>query len=564
MPKSRCPSCGRYVGPHEGCPYCGAHLTGRTPIRAVKIAAILLATVGFAALWFAATRAEVPLIQIGQAGATMNMAYVRLEGRCTRAPTYDPESDYLSFWLADETGEMRVSAYRAETRQLIAEDRVPAMGDWVEVAGTLRVREDFLALTLNVPEQLGITRAEPVGRAIGSIGPEDEYLRVRVQGEVRQVYAPYEGLTLITVRDETGSIPVAVSEDLVALSGSPPTLHKGQPVEVVATVSLYGDTPQLVPASVADVVGLDQALRVGATRFIGELTTADAGQLVVVRGTVIEVNPFSAGIKLTLDDGTGAVVVLLWESVYDDLPDPATLDVGAEVQVQGEVSEYRGELELLPELAEDVQVLVAAAPPAETTIGTLTAADAGRVVTLRGTLGPPAPFSAGVKFALDDGTGQIILLLWSNVYEEATPGLEAGAQVEVTGEVSEYRGELEIIPRNAAEIALLEEPLEEPAPEPTPETETRATGDVSLADVGSTLLLEGTLGEPEAFSAGVKFTLDDGSGTIILLLWQNVYDGIPDAGQLVAGARVEVVGRIEEYRGELEIILEADGVRVGD
>ncbi|MEE9616748.1 MAG: OB-fold nucleic acid binding domain-containing protein, partial [Anaerolineae bacterium] len=69
-------------------------------------------------------------------------------------------------------------------------------------------------------------------------------------------------------------------------------------------------------------------------------------------------------------------------------------------------------------------------------------------------------------------------------------------------------------------------------------------------------------GEPEVFSAGVKFPLEDDTGTIILLLWQNVYETIPDADQLVTGARVEVMGRIEEYRGELEIIPEADGVRV--
>ncbi|MFQ6100013.1 MAG: hypothetical protein ACE5OS_02105 [Anaerolineae bacterium] len=451
MPKSHCPSCGRYVGPYGdgACPYCGAHLTGRTPIRIVKIAAILLATVGLVTLWFAAIRAEVPLIQIGQAGATINMAYVRLEGRCTRAPTYDPESDYLSFWIADETGEIRVSSYRAETRQIIEGSRVPALGDEVEVAGTLRVREDFLALTVNVPEQLTVTRAEPVDRTIGSIGPEDEYLRVRVQGEVRQVYAPYEGLTLINVRDETGSIPVAVSDDLIALSGSSPALHKGQPVEITATVSLYGDTPQLVPASVADIVELGQPLRVGVERFIGELTTADTGQLVLVRGTVTEMASFSAGVKLTLDDTTGAVVVLLWESVYDELPNTAALGVGAEVQVQGELSQYRGELEVLPELAEDVQVLIAAAPPAETTVSALTTGDVGRVVTLHGTLGPPDPFSSGVKFTLDDTTGTIVLLLWQNVYDSVpnTDQLAAGTQVTVVGRIDEYRGELEIIPQ---------------------------------------------------------------------------------------------------------------------
>jgi len=573
---SHCPSCGRYVGPHAACPYCGAHLTGRTSIRVVKIAAVLLATVGIAALWLAATRAQVPLIQIGQAGATMNMAYVRLEGHCTQAPTYDPASDYLSFWIEDDTGEMRVSAYRAETRQIIAEGRVPALGDLVEVAGTLRVREDFLALTLNVPEQLKITRAEPVEREIGSIAPEDQFLRVRVRGQVREVYEPYDGLTLITVRDESGAIPVAVSADLVALSGLTPTLSAGQPVEVVATVSLYGDTPQLVPASTADIVAPVQPVAAAVEKWIGELTTSDVGRLVIVRGGVVQVESFSTGVKLTLDDGTGEVVALLWQSLYDGLPGGAAadcanpLDVGAEIQVQGEVSQYRGELELIPELAEDVQLLVAAPPPAETNIGALTLADVGRVVTLRGTLGLPDPFSAGVKFLLDDGAGQLTLLLWSNVFESAPAGLEAGAQVVVTGEIAEYRGELELVPRNGGEIEVsgaggaIPTPASAPTPTPTPEAKVEAQpiGDVTAADVGQTLTLEGALGPPETFSAGVKFSLDDGTGTIILLLWQNVYDAIPDAGRLVEGATVRVTGEIEEYRGDLEIIPEADRVMI--
>ncbi len=570
---SHCPNCGRYVGPYETCPYCGARLTGRTSIRGVKIVAVALATVGLAILWFAATHAEVPRVMIGQAGATMNMAYVRVEGHCTCAPTYDPESETLSFWIEDDTGEIRVSAYRAETRQIIEQDHIPALGDLVEVAGTLRVREDFLSLTINVPEQLKTTRAEPVDHDIGTIVPEDRYLRVRVRGQVRQVYEPYEGLTLITIRDETGSIPIVVSEDLIALSDASSTvrlsahgeaLTTGQSVEVVAAVSLYGDTPQLVPASLADIVPLGQKVPIAVEKQIGELTTADAGQLAVVRGTVTEVNPFSSGVKVMLDDGTGAAIVLLWQSVYDGLPNPAALDVGAEVQVQGEVSQYRGQLEVIPELAEDVQVLTTAAPPAETTIAALTTGDAGRVVTLRGTLGPPDPFSAGVKFTLDDGTGQITLLLWSDVAESAPEGLGAGTQVVVTGQVEEYQGELELIPRNAGEIRVTGVGAVPTEDEVKVEDggEARAIGDVTSADVGATLLLAGTLGEPQTFSKGVKFPLDDGTGTIILLLWQNVYDAIHDADRLVAGARVEAAGRIDEYRGDLEIIPEADGVRV--
>lgn len=354
---AHCPSCGRYTGPHEACPYCGARLTGRLPIRIVKITAILLATVGLAILWLAATHAEVPQIAIGQAGATMNMAYVRIKGRCTRSPSYDPESDYLSFWLEDDTGEIRVSAYRAETRQLIEQGHVPALGDLVEVAGTLRVREDFLSLTINVPEQMIVSRAAPVERAIGSIAPEDLYQRVRVSGSVHEVYEPYDGLTLITIGDETGAIPIAVGEDLIALSGVTPTLKMGQAVAVTATVSLYGDTPQLAPASTADLVALDQG-QLTATespRLIGSITSDDVGKTVTLMGTLSEPETFSAGVKFSLSDDSGAITLLLWQNVYDALPDADKLASGVQVEVTGEIEEYQGELEIIPE-ADDIRV----------------------------------------------------------------------------------------------------------------------------------------------------------------------------------------------------------------
>lgn len=454
---SHCPSCGRFVGPYEACPYCGARLSGRTPIRAIKIAAILLATVGLVALWFAATRAQLPVVQIGQAGATMNMAYVRLEGHCTQTPSYDPESDYLSFWLADDTGEILVSAYRAETRKIIDQDRVPALGDLVEVAGTLRVREDFLALTINVPEQLHITRPDPAPRDIGTLSADDQYARVRVQGQVREIYQPYEGLTLITVRDETGSIPIAVSEDLIALSGVSPTLSTGQLVEVVATVSLYGDTPQLVPASVADIVPLEQETPAAPPRRIGELSAADVGRTVAISGTVTEVDPFSEGVKYTLDDGSGTIVVLLWQSVVDALPYPDALGLGADIEVQGPVSEYQGQLEVIPELARDVRVIVAAPPPAERTIGSLTSADVGREVILRGTLGEMESLGSAVRFPLSDEGGTITLFMWNDVYEAMPQAdhLAAGTEVQVQGQIQEYEGQLEIVPQ-ADGISILE------------------------------------------------------------------------------------------------------------
>jgi hypothetical protein len=52
------------------------------------------------------------------------------------------------------------------------------------------VSQYFLSLTINVPDQLKIARAEPVDRQIGTIVPEDQYVRVRVRGQIRDVYQP--------------------------------------------------------------------------------------------------------------------------------------------------------------------------------------------------------------------------------------------------------------------------------------------------------------------------------------------------------------------------------------
>jgi hypothetical protein len=184
-------------------------------------------------------------------------------------------------------------------------------------------------------------------------------------------------------------------------------------------------------------------------------------------------------------------------------------------------------------------------------------------VTLCGVLSPPHPFSAGVKFTLDDGTGQIVLLMWQDIYENVPEGLGTGAHVIATGQVAEYQGELELTNLNAGKIQVTSpgEPVI-PTPSPSSEAERRAINDITPADIGQVLTLMGTLGEPETFSKGIKFPLDDTSGNITLLLWQNVYDAIPDADRLIAGARVEVEGHIDEYQGHLEIIPEADGVEI--
>ena len=598
---SHCPSCGRYVGPYESCPHCGARLSGRIPIRVVKLFAVTVATVGLVVLWFVATRAQVPLIQVGQAGAMMNMAYVRLAGRCTSAPTYDSESEYLSFVIEDVTGEIRVFSYRAETRQIIAQGRLPAVGDLIEVAGTLRVRDDSAALVIESPGQLKTTRADPADRDIATIGSGDVYLRVRVRGQVRDIQEPYLGLTLLTIRDRTGAIPVAVTDDLVALSGNPIDVRKGQAVEVLAAVSLYRGRPQLVPASVTDIVPLSQPISIAIERSTGELMAADVGRLVTVRGNVARVDALSSGARVTVDDGSGAVAVILWQSVQGEPVGASSLEMGAEVQVTGEVALYQGELELVPALPQDVRVLAAAPPspdptaPARPTptlthqpspspsraaeatptttsqeapaprdtstpersptpgvalmvMGAITPGHVGEYVTVEGTVVNAASFPNGFRFTLDDGTGQIALVMWHEVYDDCWDAgkINLGATVRAKGRVVLYEGEWQIQPNAGGDVKAVRSaaawaPL-------------RGIGFLSGDEAGERVMIEGQVIRVEGLQSAVKVFLGDESGEVLVFIWRDILDRIVENRALgTVGSRVRVVGTVEVYRANLEV-----------
>ena len=116
-------------------------------------------------------------------------------------------------------------------------------------------------------------------------------------------------------------------------------------------------------------------------------------------------------------------------------------------------------------------------------------------------------------------------------------------------------------------------PIETPTPEPTPTPadtltptlpptpEATPTPKVTLTSIGSItadrsgeeVTVEGTVVGAASFSAGFKFTLEDSTGQITLLMWHNVYDSCWDAAQINLGATVRASGEIGQYEGELQI-----------
>lgn len=507
-----CPGCHRFVGPYGRCPYCGAVVGQRMAVRVFKVLSLLLAGVGLAILLLVARRSGPPAYEIGALGGTMNWAYIRVQGVASRQPAYDPDAESLRFWLSDGSGEIMVVAYRAQAREMLATGRLPVMGDSVTLEGTLRVREGFCYLVVDVPEAVHVQPLTPTDLAIGQVNAGLRYQKVRLQGVIRDDRTPYEGLRILTLRDATGKIDVIVPQERSTAGGPLPALHIGQSVQVVGAVDEYRGAPQVSVGRAGDVAILDEELAVAPARRIFDLTEADVGHMVLVEGRVTAVDPFSAGVKCALSDGEGTITLLLWQDFYDGLADASLLEEGATVRVQGEIAEYRGELELVPELPADVTVVGVAdgSPPG---------ADLGQ------------------------GQLEIVPRVPPDVQVTRKASAATGTPASVAASTSQ--------PTAATPI----QPTTGPVATSTPAPDVRAIAAIAADDVGATLTVaRAGIAGVDYFSKGIRYTLTDASGSIILLVWQDVLETAEVRFDLFPGSQVQVTGRIDQYLGDLEIV----------
>jgi hypothetical protein len=140
-----CPSCERFIGAVEVCPYCGADSVRRPQLRFLRYASLTLAVLGLLFLYLAAVGRDAPAIRIGDITPFMHYAGVRLAGTVPRPPYVARENGriaYASFILDDNSGQLRVTADGDVAQGLLDQRRLPAEGARVEATGNLSVAAD--------------------------------------------------------------------------------------------------------------------------------------------------------------------------------------------------------------------------------------------------------------------------------------------------------------------------------------------------------------------------------------------------------------------------------------
>ncbi len=137
-----CPSCNRYIGPADRCPYCHSDAPKPLMLRILRIGSVVLAVAGLLFLYLAVTHRELPVQKIGEITPLMNYAYVRIVGAVAR-DCYVGDDDgvvsYVSFVVKDDTGSIRVKAQGDVAFKLSETGRLPKRGMRVDVAGGLNV-----------------------------------------------------------------------------------------------------------------------------------------------------------------------------------------------------------------------------------------------------------------------------------------------------------------------------------------------------------------------------------------------------------------------------------------
>jgi len=170
-------------------------------------------------------------------------------------------------------------------------------------------------------------------------------------------------------------------------------------------------------------------------------------------------------------------------------------------------------------------------------------------VDIQGQVASVWDLSKGRKYVVQDDSGQIPVILWSNVLEAmpAADQLRGGAGVAVRGRVTEYKGELRIVPFGPSDVRVT-------APEHQATRPAVPLAKLAAQGAGRSAYVAGVIQSMQAFSKGVKLHIKDASGEAVVLLWQNLYDSLPVQDDLCVGARIGVFGEINHFRDEWEIV----------
>ncbi len=138
----------------------------------------------------------------------------------------------------------------------------------------------------------------------------------------------------------------------------------------------------------------------------------------------------------------------MWHNVYDECWDKNVLNVGAMVIATGNTDSFEGELQVVPWWGGGVDVTTPAYAYAPARAVNELAQFMGQRAMVEGNVSSVDVTESFTKIKLNDGTGDVEVFLWSNVWARVPnkDAITAGKRLKVVGVVGEFRGTLQLSP----------------------------------------------------------------------------------------------------------------------
>ncbi|MCB8983218.1 MAG: hypothetical protein H6659_05320 [Ardenticatenaceae bacterium] len=160
-----------------------------------------------------------------------------------------------------------------------------------------------------------------------------------------------------TLDDGSGRAVLLLWHNVYDDTWDAPQLNVGAAVQATGSVSLYEGEWQIEPDFGGDVQVTTPGGSYAPPQAIGELAN-HVGELAQISGTILRLEANSSSVKIFVGDDTGEIVVFVWRTLLDRIPNNVALgEVGTKVRVNGRVENYRSNLELVPALPYDVEVI---------------------------------------------------------------------------------------------------------------------------------------------------------------------------------------------------------------
>jgi DNA/RNA endonuclease YhcR with UshA esterase domain len=473
-----CPSCGKFVGAYERCPYCQADLENRFHLKIARRVAVFGSIIGLILLYFASINKKVETISVAAIEANHNMALVKLNGKVADIRINSAKNG-LNITLDDGTGRIKLSGFdkldRFE-RHFSNPDKsdgkgLPAPGDEIEVKGNLNITDKWGAgIFLTSPERLTILkRAQIEKRDIQSFTDEDLNNVFMIQARVKSC-KELKALKSIILTDQNADIPLTVFNSEFDSIADPKAqkalLIPGSELALQVILSEYQGNHQLrlnnpEKDSAIKVISMGKYKQDLKNLFIKDLNKGLINKRFIFTGKVAGQKRLKGLRIIDMAQDDKNIDLVVYDDIFDAIPQEsmrqAITKMDNQITVTVKVTDYKDKLQLA--LVKSTPVITALtgmdaliSSPAE-----VNPARQGETMTILGRIASISHTTAGTAVIIQAKGAAASVWLTKDLVKpiQTKPGLLVkDALVKVTGKVALFRGRAQIQPVKVNDFRL--------------------------------------------------------------------------------------------------------------